>query len=598
VKNLTDIQSGGAARAEQNAWLKTIGVDVEAIQSAARASSTPPTLDVNAGPAQVASPSPALGNYTVDVSARPDLGLPDSARTSQRTPTHYKEHEEPVAEAAKPAQATPTHYQEFREPEAADDAQPAFPGASHYSAPLVDLTKKSSDLPDDDSDDENGSENGPYGQATEASGDEARAADASAVGGADDQEIEPQTPVETGMKTKRVDAKYEGEHNKAGWRKEIWKVDAEDTRITTKLYSKEEQAANRLVQKAGGKFKMGDGQATDNLKKGFAMDETGRMVAFKEDEKEKITSDPYDGEERREETTAHPTAVVRSDPNARVEVTHHSTALGGESVYDEDGKPVRDAESRRIMRSKPAALAGIVEFNNEGQIKNITNQSGHYKPTVDYLLQGVEYLMKQGAFFEDEVVRMTDNVAEGEKYKPLKDSDPDYKLYKNVQAKLADGKKLAARIRALSEALDKEEDEKKAAEIGGQLEKLKGELDTLKALVDKSQEDLRKKGVGPANRLRRDARAEFLDVKPDMTGSEVHAAQTTIQHVGDFLATGGDYQKKGDKKTQAERKEVALKDLKSDPAPRRFAPTGSLEEQKARKEAALKKFRGPGGGKK
>ena len=592
MKNLTDIQSGGAARAEQNAWLKTIGVDVEAIQSAVRAS-TPPTLDVNAGPAQVASPSPALGNYTVDVSARPDLGLSDSARTSQKTPTHYRE---------------------FREPEAADPAQPAFPGASNYMAPLVDLTTQSSDTSDDDdddSDDENDAAEGPYGQATEASGDEARAADPSAAGGADDIEIEPHTPVETGMKSLRVDAKkYEGEHNKAGWRKEIWKVDAEDTRITTKLYSEEEQAANRLVQKSGGKFKLGDGQATDNLKRGFAMDETGRMVAFKEDAREKITPDPYDGEERREETTDHPTKVVKDDPSARVEITHHSTVLGGEAVLDEHGKPVLDAEGRPMMRSKAAALAGDVEFNNAGQIKNITNKSGHYKPTVDYLLQGVEHLMKQGAFFEDEVVRMTDEVAEGEKYKPLKDSDPDYKLYKNVQAKLADGKKLAARIRTLSEALDKEEDEKKAAEIGGQLEKLKGELDTLKALVDKSQEHLRKHGVGPSNRLRWDARAEFLEVKKGMTGADVHAAPTTAMHVGEFLKTGGGYENEklredgeDEGKDQASLKEEALKDLKGDPAPRRFAPnlSGTPEEQDARKKAALEALRKPrpkGGGKK
>src|SRR4029077_10670530 len=104
---------------------------------------------------------------------------------------------------------TPTHYRHCEEPVAgaADPAQPAFPGASNYSVPLVHLTEKSSDTPDDDSDDEDDGANGPYGQATESSGAEARAADPSAAGGADDGEVEPHTPVETGMKTVRVDAK-------------------------------------------------------------------------------------------------------------------------------------------------------------------------------------------------------------------------------------------------------------------------------------------------------------------------------------------------------------------------------------------------------
>jgi hypothetical protein len=357
------------------------------------------------------------------------------------------------------------------------------------------------------------------------------------------------TPTPTGMKTKRVSDTYEGEHNKAGWRSSIDpSIDPENTRFTTKLYSEEEQAANRLVQQPDGAFQKGDGSAVSG-KMGYVMDASGRMVAFK-DRLEKVNQDGT-----RSETT-RPFFDLKKDPSARVEVRHHSTALGGDAVVDASGRAVLDAEGRPMMRSKAAAAAGMVQFDAKGKIKSISNASGHYKPTVDYLLQGVEHLLKQGAFFEDELTRLSDDVPEGERHKPLAADDPDYKLYKTLQGKLEEGQSIAVRVRELTKALDDAEHEDEQAEIGGNLEKIKGELDALKAYVDEAQQKLRKAGVGPSNRIRQDAKAEFLDVEPDMTGAQVRTTRTKKMGVASFLQTGGGNE------AQAARKKVVLDELK------------------------------------
>jgi len=609
VKNLTDVvpglQSGGAARADQNAWLKILGVDVEAIQTAARtpargsapqpaqsgypsayttygaqspesaptigsgARSTPPNI---APTARSAAPSIAS---TASRSAQP--GQPGYSMTTygeQSAQSAKAPYDYPAGTDANPyvvATETPTakegsspQYTLYKEePEAADPAQQAFPGASHYTVAQSDWSAGSSlDTSHTDEDDS---------EDADSPDDEA---DSSQIGRAGNLGFEPPgTPVETGMKTKRVDDKYEGEHNKAGWRGEAWssarnpnRVNPEDTRITTKLHTEAEQARNRLVQQPDGSFEKGDGTSTESQSMGFAMDETGRMVAFKEGGDEKISPDGTRA------ATDTPLPDLERGRAARIEMQHHSTALGGEAVLDKDGKPMLDAEGRGMMRSKPAALAGIVEFNDEGKIKKITNQSGHYKPAVDYLLQGVEYLMKQGAFFEDEVVRMTDDVGEGEKYKPLRENDPDFKLYMMVQAKLAEGKNIAERVRATTDLIDMAKDDRQRAAFDAELQKLKGELDTLKALVDKSREHLRKKGIGPSNRMRPDARAEFLDVKPGMTGADVRLAQTTTMHVETFVRTGGGNELAADRKKgvlqeldQKTRKKAALEELKQNP---------------------------------
>jgi hypothetical protein len=560
MKNITDI---APAKADQDTWLKGLGVDAATIRNAAAGGSAAPSTGAMTYTYQVSADSPA----DVLRGAQPASAY-DSLSDAKPGGAYAKFEESPAEGAPAPINTYSVAPDDIlRRPSTAGayaklDESPAE-GASPpntYSMATDDIlrggaSKSAYGSPDDADDD----------LSAEAKSDESPEAIAAARRsplGDIDKSGPAATPADTGMKSKRVDAKYDGEHNQAGWRQEMWKmggkpVDPENTHITTKLYSEEEQARNQLVQQADGSFKRG-ATATDNQSMGFVMDASGRMVAFNDG----VSGTGPDG--RPTLPGASPFSGLKD--GGRVEATHHSTALGGEVVLDEHGKPKLDKEGRPIMRSKAAALAGTVAFDDDGKIETISNQSGHYKPTVDYLLQGVEYLTRQGAFFEDEVVRMTDHVAEGEKYKALRDSDPDYKLYKKVQAKIVEGTNLKGRVNGLVEGRKSAEgkrDQREAARIDAELEKLKGEYDTIRAFVDKSSEELRKKGVGPSNRMRGDAKAEFLDIKPGMTGADVRLAATKKMEVEKFAKTGGGNE------AQAARKAAMLEDLKKNPTPRK-----------------------------
>jgi hypothetical protein len=338
------------------------------------------------------------------------------------------------------------------------------------------------------------------------------------------------TPTPTGMKAKRVADGYEGEHNQAAWRN--WGVAKDNTQITTKLYTDEERAANTLQLDEGGRNRKGDGSSVASKEVGYAMDASGKVVTFKENKAEIITTDADGNATRRDAGGLDDIKdTVRADPGARAELTHHSTVLGGDEVTDEDGKPVLDGEGRPMMRSRAAASAGVLKFDFLGRIVKINNNSGHYKPQVDYLLQAVEQLTKQGAFFEDDITDADGNILSGD--------DKRLRLYDAVKDKLKHAQTLGDRAATLTEALAAAEDARDQADIADDLGQLSAEIDQLNTDVAQAQKVLRKLGVAPSQTLREDAKVEFLDIKPGMTPFQIKTASTEKMRVKKFLKSGG-----------------------------------------------------------
>jgi hypothetical protein len=339
----------------------------------------------------------------------------------------------------------------------------------------------------------------------------------------------------TGMKAKSVGAEYHGEHNQAAWRGGTPELRGR-TNVVTRLYNDEEQRQNELVMGPDGGFTKG-GRGVANAKLGYAMDASGRMVAFDENKDTRLITTGWDGVARVSEAT-NATGVLTGDrmlpANQRLEAAHHATVLGGDVVTDEDGNPVMDTTGRPVMRSRPAASAGFMEFDVNGKIVKISNASGHYKPTVDYLMQGIEHLLKQGAFFTNEVVD-----GDGQ---PLQPRSKEGQLYRAMQAKVTEAGALAERIAGLTEALAKAEQQQNAkaqAAIAGNLEALRAELDALNKRVNDAKAVLNKLGVGPANRVNPGARAEYIDVQAGMDGADVRKGKMQSMPVQDFLASGG-----------------------------------------------------------
>ena len=338
------------------------------------------------------------------------------------------------------------------------------------------------------------------------------------------------TPTPTGMKAKRVGSGYDGEHNQVAWRN--IGVPRDDTRVTTKIYTEQERAANALRHGADGGFTKGDGSSVAGQKLGYAMDASGQMGTFREGKADITTTDADGNVTRRSAQDMDDIkATVRGDPTARAELSHHTTALGGDVVTDKDGNPVLDGEGRPMMRSRAAASAGVVKFDMFGRIVKINNNSGHYKPQVDELLQAVEQLTKQGAFFEDDIRDVDGNI--------LQPDDKRLKLYEASKTRLKDAQTLGERAEALTGSLAAAEDAQAQADIAGDLGRLSGEIDKLNKDIAQAQQVLRKLGVAPSQKLRDDAKVAFLDVKPGMTPFQIKTAGTEKMNVKKFLKSGG-----------------------------------------------------------
>jgi hypothetical protein len=342
------------------------------------------------------------------------------------------------------------------------------------------------------------------------------------------------TPAEgaanTYMKTKQAPEKYDGEFNTRSFREQN-AGSKQRTDAVTRVYSEEEQRQNELVMDEKGKFKRGDVSVAGQTGLGYTMDATGRMVAFKEYERTMVTKGP-NGETRAEAVTSD---INRIAPNQRFESTHHTSALGADEIQN-DGTTEVDESGRPMLRSRPAAAAGTIAFNSDGTISKISNNSGHYAPTVEYLAQAIEHLMMKGAFFKNEVVDSSG--------RQLNPQSKEFALYDGIGKKLAAAGELRDKLTAKSNALQTAEQKGQAdkmATLQKDLDLFGAQLEDLTTKVDQAQAVLRKLGVGPSNRIRQDALAEYIDIKPKMTPQEIKDAGDNPEraNVDQFLRSGG-----------------------------------------------------------
>lgn len=341
------------------------------------------------------------------------------------------------------------------------------------------------------------------------------------------------SPTPSGMKTKPVGPEYDGEHNQRGWRGSP--TTAGKTDIKTRSFTAEEQKQNELTMRKDGSFFREAGDL-GGQKVGYAMDGSGRMVGFGEhdsrmvatNEKGEETAFPADDEQAI--LAGHRTV----QPGERLEVMHHSTALGGDVVLGDDGKPVLGADGKPVLRARPVASAGFVSFDVFGKIARISNLSGHYKPGVEYLAQAIEHLLVQGAFFKEEV---TDTSG-----RPLSTFSKEGQLFAATQKRLAAAAGMSDRITGLTAALqaaEAEGDTAAEAGLGKTLVQLQKELDDETKKITAAKDVLSKLGIGPSNRLRPGVQAEYLQPKAGATGAEVRTAQSSTMSAYDFLKTGG-----------------------------------------------------------
>ncbi len=143
----------------------------------------------------------------------------------------------------------------------------------------------------------------------------------------------------TGLRGKQLGAKYVGEEKGEGWRKNRA---IEGRQVETEYFSEEKKNQSKVGFDRDGKA-FDHGGELDG-KKGFVVDpSTGNMHVFTENDNR----------------------IERG----KILMTHHSSPLSG----------------------KPVAGAGMVTFE-DGQINNITDQSGHYKPEAEYTFQTVQQI--------------------------------------------------------------------------------------------------------------------------------------------------------------------------------------------------------------
>lgn len=343
----------------------------------------------------------------------------------------------------------------------------------------------------------------------------------------------------TGMAARPVGREYEGEFERAGWRGASPEAAARTDRVT-RLYTEQEQQANELTIGQDGRVTRG-GAGVGNQKMGYAMDATGRMVAFDERDDKLVTRAP-DGSERRTDTTAA-SAILSGHatlgPDQRLEMVHHSSVLGAEPAAD--GAPTQ---------ARPAAAAGFVSFDWSGRIVQISNCSGHYKPAVDQLAQAIEYLTGQGAFFADELTDAGGRVLNANSKEGL--------LYAATQRRMQDAARLAEEVGKLSaglQAAEEKGDQRAQDRLGARLAALAAELAKTRTQVEAAGGVLRKLGVGPSQRMRPGVTAEYVEAKGSMTGAAIRTA--TTQHMGaaQFARTGG-----GNRGQEA-RKQAAMAEL-------------------------------------
>jgi hypothetical protein len=303
---------------------------------------------------------------------------------------------------------------------------------------------------------------------------------------------------------------YAGEHDRAGWRKP---KSRDNTDSVTKLFSPEERANATLVQDENGNFETAEGMSVKSDTLGYAMDpDTGEMVSFREGTKDE------------------------ADVNGKKKVLnyHHSSVLGTDTPDTDTGD----------QRSRPAASAGHVKFDADGKIVAMSNISGHYKPDVTKLLQAMEYLSRQGAFFEDRVT--------GPDGRDLDPKSKEGQLFDAVQRQRQRHAQLLKQAAALQDRLEVEDiTEEEAAAIAADMDELTKQIAGAAETLANASRMLGKLGVGPSQKMRAGVQAIYVEPKGNETGKQVHDLQLTSVDAPTFLRTGGGNEKQTGLKAQA-----------------------------------------------
>jgi hypothetical protein len=250
------------------------------------------------------------------------------------------------------------------------------------------------------------------------------------VGLAKDVRLGAAPEEENKLAGKELGDKFQGEDKKLGWRTEDPARKDLDTTTTKYERTPEERAKSQAIPTAKGDLTDSAGTALHG-RQGFVMDpKTGQVHTFE--------------------------PGVVDLPGGKKQSTHHSTPLAG----------------------APVAGAGHL-VTEGGKVKEIHDDSGHYKPSAEFTLQVVQQLEALGVSLRDNK-KLTDEkgVDVTEEYKAK---------YKEIQQ----------RIGALQAAYDKE---KQKLGTAFNPAKLNPALIGFRADIQKNLAELRALGVAPANR--------------------------------------------------------------------------------------------------
>jgi hypothetical protein len=225
-----------------------------------------------------------------------------------------------------------------------------------------------------------------------------------------------------------------------------------------------------------------------------------------------------------------------------------------------------------VLSGKEVTGAGSYKTDAEGNLTQITNKSGHYKPGIAKLIQSVETLLRQGAFL-DKSWEGGDRLTGKQK-----------ELFEQTKTAILKASNLQVQVRKRTLAIDRELEQNPNANVDTQANALAAKSLQLKKQLDaltKAQQILAKLGVTQRNKIT--GEVEYLDVGADMTGIEIRTARLNTEGVEAFLKTGGGYWKPGDSESAASHKDATLTELKAKSVERR-RELDAAEEKSATKE--------------
>lgn len=246
-----------------------------------------------------------------------------------------------------------------------------------------------------------------------------------------DKDVRLGTGPEDGNKLagKELGAKFVGEDTKLGWRTDDPSKKDLDTTTTKYERTPEERAKSQAVPTAKGKLEDSAGNVLHG-EQGFVMDpKTGQVHTFK--------------------------GAVADLPGNKKQSTHHSTPLAG----------------------APVAGAGHL-VTEAGKVKEIHDDSGHYKPSAEFTLQVVKQLEALGVSLNDQTLLDEKGVEVVAEYK---------KKYADIRQ----------RIGTLQMDYDKEK-----IRLGAAFDPANPSpaLKSARVGIEKNLSELRALGVAPANR--------------------------------------------------------------------------------------------------